>query len=110
MDPRRNVTELSDHVLESVRQGQEAALEAVRTFVDTVDQAVPPHREEPSKRQEVIDAGFQMAERLVSTQYEFLHNVVGAAGKALGARSGEAQGQRAGQEPGGPAGKDTTTA
>ena len=33
--------ELSEQVLESVKTGQEAAIEAVRKFVDTVDKAMP---------------------------------------------------------------------
>ena len=82
-------TELSEQVLESVRNGQQAALEAVRKFGETVDKLLPLHGEGPSKRQEVIDAAFEMADRLVQTQYDFLHSVVRSAGKALGAGSPE---------------------
>jgi hypothetical protein len=77
-------TELSEQVLESVEKGQRAAIEAVRKFVDTVDKT-QVHGEDPSKRQEVIDSGLEMADRLVHTQYDFLRNVVDSAGKALGA-------------------------
>ena len=82
-------TELSEQVLESVKSGQQAALEAVRKFAETVDKLLPPHGEGPSKRQEVIDAAFEMADRLVQTQYDFLRSVVRSAGKALGAASPE---------------------
>jgi hypothetical protein len=78
-------TELSEQVLEAVRKGQQGALDAVRTFVDTVDQAMPLHGDGPSRRQEVIDSALTMAERLVQTQYDFLSGVIRSAGNALGA-------------------------
>ena len=78
-------TELSEQVLESVKTGQQAALEAVRKFVDTVDQTLPSLGEAPSRRQQVIDSGLEMAESLVQAQYDFLRNVVSSAGKSLGA-------------------------
>ena len=77
-------SELSDEVLESLESGQRAAIEAVRKFVDTVDQTLPALGEHPSKRQEVVDAAMEMADRLVHTQYDFLRTVVQDAGKALG--------------------------
>ena len=43
--------ELSEQVIESVKEGQQAALEAVRRFVDTVDQTLPLGGDEPSRRQ-----------------------------------------------------------
>ncbi len=78
-------TELSEKVLEAVKNSQEAAIDAVRTFVETVDKSLPLHGDGPSKRQEVIDSGLGMAARLVQTQYEFLSNIVSGAGQALGA-------------------------
>ena len=82
-------TELSEQVLESVEQGQRAAIEAVRKFVDTVDRT-QVQGDDPSRRQEVIDSALEMADRLVHTQYDFLRNVVDSAGKALRA-SGKAR-------------------
>jgi len=77
-------SELSDEVLRSLESGQRAAIEAVRKFIDTVDQALPLHGEAPSRRQEVIDGAMEMAERLVHVQYDFLRKVVANAGKSLG--------------------------
>ena len=76
-------SELSDDVLKSLESGQRAAIEAVRKFVDTVDEALPALGERPSRRQEVVDAAMEMADRLVHTQYDFLRSVVQSAGKAL---------------------------
>jgi hypothetical protein len=84
--PRRRTgeaTELPDEVLKAVESGQRAAIEAVRKFVDKVDESLPLHGEGASKRQEVIDAAMEMADRLVHTQYDFLRKVVDSAGKAV---------------------------
>jgi hypothetical protein len=76
-------TELSDEVLKSLESGQRAAIDAVRKFVDTVDEKLPALGERPSRRQEIVDAAMEMADKLVHTQYDFLRNVVQGAGKAL---------------------------
>ena len=77
-------TELSDEVLKSVESGQRTAIEAVHKFVDTVDEKLPSLGDEhPSRRQEIVDAALEMADRLVHTQYDFLRKVVDSAGKAL---------------------------
>ncbi len=47
-------TELSEQMLESVEKGQRAAIEAVRKFLDSVDET-QVHGDDPSKRQEVIN-------------------------------------------------------
>ena len=77
--------ELSEEVLDSLEKGQRAAIEAVRKFVDTVDQTLPalPHGEGPSKRQEIVDSALEMADRLVHAQYDFIHKVIDSAGKSL---------------------------
>lgn len=76
-------SELSDEVLKSLESGQRAAIEAVRKFIDTVDEALPAIGERPSRRQKIIDGAMEMAERLTHTQYAFLRDVVQDAGKAL---------------------------
>lgn len=76
-------TELSDEVLKSLEAGQRAAIEAVRKFVDTVDEAIPAKEDRPSGRETVIDAALDMADRLVTTQYEFLRSLVRSADRSL---------------------------
>lgn len=78
-----SAAELSEEVLKSVEKGQRAAIEAVRRFVDTVDEVLPAIGDRPSRRQTVIDAALDMADKLVTTQYDFLRNVVRDAGHAL---------------------------
>ncbi len=76
-------TELSEEVFKSLEAGQRAAIDAVRKFVDTVDERLPALGDRPSRRQDIVDSAMEMADRLVHTQYEFLRNVVQSAGKAL---------------------------
>ena len=84
-------SELSDEVLKSLESGSRAAVEAVRKFVDVVDEALPalPHGERPARRREIVDGAMDMADRLVKTQYEFLRSVVQSAGSALGREEDE---------------------
>lgn len=74
---------LSEEVLKSVEAGQRAAIEAVRKFVDAVDEALPAIGDRPSRRETVIDAALELADRLVTTQYDFLRSVVHDAGRTL---------------------------
>jgi hypothetical protein len=73
--------ELSDEVLESVKSGQQAAIEAVRKFVDTVDEAFPAAVH--PLRKTVVDGALELADQLVTTQYEFLRSIVRSADRAL---------------------------
>lgn len=76
-------TELSEEVLQSLEEGARAAIDAVRKFVETVDDALPMHGEGPSRREEITDSALEMAQRLVTMQYDFLRKVVDSAGKTL---------------------------
>ena len=75
--------DLSEEVLKSVEAGQRAAIDAMRKFVDTVDEALPAKDDHPTKRETVIDAALDLADRLVTTQYEFLRSVVRSADRTL---------------------------
>jgi hypothetical protein len=92
-------TELSERVLKQVRDSQEDAIEAVRSFMDSVDEALPPRHDNRSRRQDVIDSALEMSEKLVETQYDFLQSVVHSAGEALGASGKRAPAKRASRKP-----------
>lgn len=79
--------ELPDEVLDAVARGQQIALEAMRKFAETVNEALPPSAA-ASKRQEVIDAAFRMTGRLVAAQYEFVQKVVDSAARSLSGKQG----------------------
>jgi hypothetical protein len=76
--------ELSEEVLEELKAGQQAAIEAVRKFTDAVDKTLGKG-EGSSEAEEIVDSALEMADRLVETQYNFLRKVVRSAGDSLGA-------------------------
>lgn len=76
--------ELSEEVLEEIKDGQEAAIEAVRGFVGSVDETLSGSAS-PSQVEEIVDSALKMADRLVETQYDFLKKVVHSAGQSVGA-------------------------
>ena len=47
VDVVHRAADLSDEVLKSVESGQRAAIDAVRKFVDTVDEAIPARSDTP---------------------------------------------------------------
>ena len=72
---------LSDEVMKSVEAGQRAAIDAVRKFFDRVDEVI--RGEGASRRQNVIDAALDMAERIVVMQSEFVRSVARSADQTL---------------------------
>ena len=54
-------SDLSDEVLESVGTGRQSAIEAVRKFVDTLDEAMP-NLVDPSLRKKILDAALDLAD------------------------------------------------
>ncbi len=76
-------TELSEDVLKELEDGAQAAIAAVRKFLVSVDDALPAHGENHSRREEIADSALEMAQRLVHTQADFLRKVVDSAGKSL---------------------------
>jgi hypothetical protein len=72
-------------MLRSVEDGQRAALDAVRRFVDTVERALPlPGDGAPRRQQEIVDSALEMADRLVQTQYDLLRKAVRSASRTFG--------------------------
>ena len=75
-------TDFSDEVLNWLESGQRAMVEALRKFVDTVDEKLGD--EHPSRQQEIIDAALEMIDRLVQAQYDLFRKAVDRAGKSVG--------------------------
>jgi len=75
--------ELSEDLLQDLEDGARSALDAVRSFLVTVDEVLPAHGDGPSRREEITDSALEMAQRLVHTQAEFLRKVVDSAAKSL---------------------------
>ena len=70
------------HVIESIQDAEQSALEAVRRFLDTVD-GVFPEVNEDGPRRKIIDSAFKMTEQLVGASNQLAQRVVTATGKAL---------------------------
>ena len=75
--------QLSEEVLEEIKEGQEAAIGAVRGFVSSVDETLAGSAS-PSQVEKIVDSALTMADKLVETQYDFLKKVVHSAGEAVG--------------------------
>ena len=75
-------TELSEEMLASIGTGQQSVIDAVRKFVDTLDEAMP-NLVDPELRKKILDAALDLAEQLANTTNEFLSSTVESAGKAL---------------------------
>jgi len=86
----KRTTELSEDVVRELEDGAQSAIEAVRKFLGTVDEALPTRGKGPSRREEIADSALEMAQALVHTQSEFLRKVVKSAGNSLG-RSDDAE-------------------
>jgi hypothetical protein len=79
--------ELSEEVLDEIKDGQEAAIGAVRGFVGSVDKTLAGSAS-PSQVEEIVDSALKMADKLVETQYDFLKKVVHSAGEQVGTGEG----------------------
>ncbi|MGZ4521600.1 MAG: hypothetical protein ACXVXW_14480 [Mycobacteriaceae bacterium] len=72
---------LSDEVLESVRDRQQTVIEAMRKFVDRLDEALPDLGEE--RRKKVLDALVDFAEKLGTTTNDFVAKMVRSASETV---------------------------
>jgi len=73
--------DLADEVRESAKAGQHAASEALRTFQRAVDEAIPESVQ--PLRKKIVDAAIELADQLVTAQYEFHRSIVRSADRAL---------------------------
>ena len=78
--------ELQDQILSMVRKGQEIALDAIKTMVDSVQTITPkipavdlPFAEKLPKPHDVVASGYDFAEKLLTSQRKFADEVVKAA-------------------------------
>jgi hypothetical protein len=71
-----------ERIIESGREAEEFALEAVRKFLDTVN-GIFPDLSEDGPRRKIIDSAFQMTEQVVRTWTQAAEKIVKATGEAL---------------------------
>ena len=76
-------------IIDSVEDLEQSSLEAVRKFVDTVNDAFPDVVED-GQRRKIIDSAFKMTEQLVGASNDLARRMVQMTADALGERETEA--------------------
>jgi len=84
------ITGLEDQVLETVKQGQEAVVKAVRTWADATKNLIPdlpplPFADQLPNTTEIVENAFAFADKLLASQREFVAAVLEAAKPVYGA-------------------------
>ena len=77
-----------EQALKTVKQGQQVIVEAIRTWANAVEKAIPetpviPYSDELPKPQEIIKTSFGFAEQLLKAQKEFAESLLDAASPML---------------------------
>ena len=75
-------TELSEDVIQALEESGRAAINAVRGFLTSVEEALPQVEGARKVEKQITDSALEMAEQLVQTQSEFLRKVLNSAGKS----------------------------
>jgi hypothetical protein len=101
-DPKDPTQEIQAQVLEGIRRSQEAVIDGMRAWTETVQQLVPggtkaaaPGGPQLPSAAEVVDSVFDFAAQLLNAQRELTHSVLGATA-AVGERAQEETGKTAG--------------
>jgi hypothetical protein len=75
--------DLQNQVLSTIRKGQEIALDALKTWVETVQSITPsipsvslPLADRLPKPHEVVSRGYEFAEQIISNQRKFADEVL----------------------------------
>src|SRR6266436_1200757 len=94
--------ELQDQFLAIVRKGQEIALDAIKSMVDTVATITPkiptvdvPFADQLPKPQDVVASGYDFAQKLLTSQRKFADEVVKAAAPLLPGTTKQDEGGKA---------------
>ena len=77
--------ELQGQVLDGIRKSQEAVIDGMRAWTETIQQLVPgtgqsalPRTDQLPSPAEVVDSVFDFAAQLLAAQRELAHSVLGA--------------------------------
>jgi hypothetical protein len=101
-DPTDPTQEIQAQVLDGIRKSQEAVIDGMRTWAETVQRLVPgsaqaaavPGAGQLPSATEVVDSVFDFAAQLLNAQRELAHSVLGAT-TAIGERVQEETGKAA---------------
>jgi hypothetical protein len=77
--------DLQDEILSTVRKGQESVVDAIRTWVETIQSMTPkvpavdlPFADQLPKPEEVVASAYDFAEQLLASQRRFAEEVIKA--------------------------------
>ena len=77
--------DLQNEVLNTVRKGQETVIDAIRTWVETIQSITPkvpavelPYADKLPKPEEVVASAYDFAEQLLASQRRFAEEVLKA--------------------------------
>jgi hypothetical protein len=100
-DPKDATQDVQAQVLEGIRKSQEAVIDGMRAWAETVQQMVPgatkaavPGAAQLPSATEVVDSVFDFAAQLLNAQRELAHSILGAT-TAVGERVQEETGKAA---------------
>ena len=84
------ITSLEDQVLETVKQGQEAILKAVRTWADASKNLIPelpplPFADQVPGTVDLVENAFAFCDKVLASQREFASAILEAAKPVFGA-------------------------
>jgi hypothetical protein len=69
--------------IDSIEHAEQVSLKAVRSFVDSVDEALPHLGGDDSPRRRIIDSAFKMTEELVGAANRLAQNILDVTEKTL---------------------------
>jgi hypothetical protein len=75
-----------DQTVKTVKQGQQAVVEAVRTWANAVEKAMPetvPYADKLPKPKAIAEAVFDFAEALLKAEREFVESLLDAAAPVI---------------------------
>lgn len=85
-----SVQDIQSEILSTVRKGQETVLDALKTFVDSVQSVTPkfpavqiPLADKLPKPEDVVNGAYDLAERLLASQRRFAEEVLKATAPLL---------------------------
>ena len=86
--PTEYVQSAQEQTLKTIRDGQQAVVDAVRTWAETLERIVPaapslPFAEQVPTPQEIVQTSFDFAEQLLKAQREFTENLLAAAAPVI---------------------------
>jgi hypothetical protein len=83
MSPTQAKEDGATRLIDTIERAENASLEAVRNFLDTVDSVFPHLGSDEGPRRKIIDSAFKMTEQLVSTSTGLAKNILDVTAKAL---------------------------